>query len=319
MQNDVKFSQDSLRDVHHNIITTGCFCNTFEYINCICVKKTQKTSIVTFWFIYCLSISDTMIGVTGLMHNLLRLKLNLESAKSQSSLSTTITGKMFMYFIATSGHLIFIIAIDRCIHMTYSDKYNTIITQSRARWIMLFNGVCSILPVLQHYIFSGTRITSSSLGLNIFYVAVALMVCAVYIKAYFAMKRKVAALKIGKRRNNTVCHEPDKRSEFQNKLPRARHCSSPSEMNLGAVIESNEKSNVALPCVLTKRVTVHEPQGKTSVISGFSANSAIQLTENGEKHEQTRRMEISSGIAKNSNTYKATNVDIECDGKQVET
>ena len=282
------------------------------------LRRHNKTNVVTFWFIYCLSISDAMIGVTGLIYHLLRLKVNLESGKSQSSLSTTIAGKIFQYFYATSGHLVFIIAIDRCIHMTYLDKYNTMMTQSRARWIMLVNGVCSILPILQLFVASDTRITSYSLSLNIFYIVVILIVCAVYIKAYFSIRRKVAALQLGKKRTLAVRHKSDARVESQNKLPKAQPCSSFTETKLGIVIESEEKSSVSQSCVLAERVTHHEHQRKTFVLSSSSANSSIKVTDIGETHDEVRRTAKFPGFFKSSTACRILDIDTDY-SKQVET
>ena len=156
------------------------------------LKKHKKTSIVTFWFIYCLSISNVMVGVTGLIYHLLQL-LGLE--KAVWNIPQMISKEFYRYYRFTSWLLILIIAVDRCIHMKYPQKYSIIATRFRARIIMLFTIVFGILYDLPSnlplnvVVFIWLQFT-----LYVFYIVCILAVIAIYLVLYCLIKRRVNAL-----------------------------------------------------------------------------------------------------------------------------
>ena len=176
------------------------------------LKKHNKTRIVTFWFIYCLSISDVMVGVTGLTFHssLLAFKWN--------SSWVSISGKLLKYFLETSGHLIFIVAVDRCIHMKYLNKYSTLMNQSRARLIVLLNITFCAVATTPYFVASEKLNALFELGLTIFHATLIVSIYFIYLKTYSSIRRQIAALQISKRNTMPHYNKADKRLECQDRI-----------------------------------------------------------------------------------------------------
>ena len=158
------------------------------------LKKHNKTSIVTFWFIYCLSISDVIVGVSGLAYQSLLLFLYLDSTNSILLSLCTAAFEFLHYILSTSGHFILIIAIDRCIHMTYLNKYTLFMTHFRARLTKLLNVIVSMVLETLPLLASSKYMAWFHLSINIldtFVMLLTLFICAV---AYFSIRRRLATL-----------------------------------------------------------------------------------------------------------------------------
>ena len=268
------------------------------------LKKHKKTSIISMWFIYCLSISDVMVGITGTLYHSLLLKLKLDSGGLPWSTLITINGKILEYFFATSGHLIFIIAVDRCIHMKYLNKYSRIMTQPRARFIMLLNAIFSSLLIFSLFAVSDKHIPLYYFVLSIFHATFTLVIYTIYLKTYFSIKRQVVALQVGKRGNMLVRQKLDKKLEHQNRS-HAQHRSGYSEAKVGVVIASVEKS------VLGKGVSVLPSQTELFVLPKISMVDATKLTENREDHDNNRTIAVSSHAMECNAAYKVPDNEIE--------
>ena len=182
------------------------------------LKRNNKTIIITFWFIYCLSISDVMVGVVDLVRNVVSIHsfVNKERVVFRSTLATT-TITLSDYFLSLSGRMILVIAVDRCIHMKYLIKYSMIMTRSRARAIMLLNILFGIALVIPPLLSTGNFVVWFYVGLNIFHITGTLMIYVVYIKTYFTVKRQVAGLKIDKRNPIAVLNKSDDKSQYSEK------------------------------------------------------------------------------------------------------
>ena len=146
------------------------------------LKRHSKTCIVTFWFIYCLSISDIMVGAAGLIFHSSLLAFKLDSSW------VSVSGMILGYFFETSGHLIFVIAIDRCINMKYLNKYGTLMNRSNARLIVLLNIVFCILTKVPSLAASEKLNVLFEFGLNIFHTTSILSIYVAYIKTFFNKK-----------------------------------------------------------------------------------------------------------------------------------
>ena len=158
------------------------------------LKKHKKTRFVPFWIIYCLSISDLMVGVTGLVYHTLLLVPFVDPTRTSSSSVLRVLVQLQNFYIAISGHQILAIAIDRCIHMRYFKKYDMIMTHSRARMILLFNIVMCLLLLIPPFFLSDRVQFWYFLSFNIFHIIGTFFIYALYILTYFSVKRRVAAL-----------------------------------------------------------------------------------------------------------------------------
>ena len=172
------------------------------------LKRHKKTRIITFWFIYCLSISDVMVGLIHLLHHLILFKLFSQRGKTTLDTLNTVLLRFMDYLLSMSGRLILIIAVDRCIHMKYLTKYTTIMTQFRARLIVFLNtifGIFLLIPVLlpQQKYSDGFYF-----GVNTFHTAGTVMIYVIYIKSYFSVKKQVAALHTINTKDSVVQNTP---------------------------------------------------------------------------------------------------------------
>ena len=159
------------------------------------LKKHKKTRIVTFFFIYCLSISDVMVGAVSLVMHSFWLHWFLSPYK-EGLMPVVISGVFFRYSISLSGSMVFVIAIDRCIHMKYLTRYREIITQFRARVLMMVIIIVDILLIIPLLLISDHISIWYELGLNTFHTTGIFVIYAVYVKTYLTIKKQVATLKI---------------------------------------------------------------------------------------------------------------------------
>ena len=183
------------------------------------LKRHKKTRIITFWFIYCLSISDVMVGLMQLVSHLLQLRSFLHRT-ALGSLHPVVQ-QLSNFFFAMSGRLISTIAIDRCIHMKYLSKYTTIMTQFRARCIILLNIIFGLLLLIPSLLPPEKYF---DLGVTLFHTAMTLMTCFIYIKTYFSIKRQVAALQSINSNDIVVQNKADNTNQCNSGPLTAQHC-----------------------------------------------------------------------------------------------
>ena len=189
-----------------------------------------------------------MVGVTGLVYHVLWLTTSLTSGKLSRNSLTIVIFKVLHYLFETSAQLIFIIAVDRYIHMKYRNKYSTIMTQSRARLVMLFNIAFGILLIIPLYAGSDSINATYNFGVTVLRGTCALLICIMYLKTYFSIKRQLAALQLGKGSNIALQHKPNDRLECQNASSSVQHCNSSAEVKMGAIIDSEKAPNHSLSC-----------------------------------------------------------------------
>ena len=165
------------------------------------LRKLKKLSNTSFWFIYCLSISDCCVGLSGLAYDIYyaycRPRGNCSWIPYTSAVRT--------FFLGYSGRLTTIIAIDRSIRMKYLYKYNNIMTRTKVYLVLMVNAVlgiahfvCELGPhqfpfQLAYLIFNSICITPS---------------CMLYIFTYYKIKQQVSDLHSNMRRSE-VEHDHD--------------------------------------------------------------------------------------------------------------
>ena len=140
---------DTFFDLHGKITATGYYGTTFECASGINTEEAQENMHCNIFFIFCLSISDVMVGATGQVFHALWLATSIASGNLLRNAFTNCFLTLLNYFFQTSSQLVFIIAIDRYIHMKYLGKYNTIITQTRARLIIFLISSLASQPSFQ--------------------------------------------------------------------------------------------------------------------------------------------------------------------------
>ena len=243
------------------------------------MKKHSKTRIVTFWFIYCLSMSDVMVGITGLVFQLSLLVFKLDS------LWVAIPLMFLRYFFQTSGHLVFIIAIDRCIHMKYLNKYSTLMNRSRARLIVQLNITFCVVTIIPYFAASEQLNALFELSLNIFRATLLVSIYFIYIKTYLSVRRQIAALKISKANKMPCPNKTKNRFECQYRTSTTQHCTFEANATIFVVHDSEEEAHRQKAYLLSKDTTVVEPQGNPFVLPTSSVTNPTLPIENEEKHD----------------------------------
>ena len=112
--------------------------------------------------------------------------------------------KLLTCFFVTTGQLIFITAIDRYIHMKYRNKYSTIMTPSRARFVMVFIVILGIVVSAPNYAGIEAINLSPSLGISVFLATSGISVSFICTKAHYSIRRGLRDLQIRRISDNTL-------------------------------------------------------------------------------------------------------------------
>ncbi len=152
------------------------------------LRKLKKFKTISFKFIILLSISDLCDGITTVA-GIIVLHAVSSSYKERMTL---IIGYTFKYFFAPfSLIMIFIIAIDRYIHLRYFSGYNTIMTNRRAIIIVVVAVLC---VASQCALLMCGRLLGfypiAQLYLNITVAVCFIMVFVLYTKSYIRIKQE---------------------------------------------------------------------------------------------------------------------------------
>ena len=271
------------------------------------LKKHNKTRIVTFWFIYCLSISDIMVGITGLVFHSSLIAFEWES------LWVSISGKLLEYFLETSAHLIFIVAVDRCIHMKYLNKYSTLMNGSRARLIVLLNINFCVVATIPYFAAPEQFNVLFEFGLNIFHASFIVSIYFIYVKTYFSIRRQIAALKISKRSKMRCPNKTENRFECHNRTSTTQHCTFETDATICVVHDSEEEAHRQKAYLLFKDTKVLEPQGNPFLLPTSSVTNPTLPIENEEKHDVVKTPASLSRFLKYDATSSGTGIDLELD------
>ena len=191
------------------------------------LKRHKKTSIITFWFIYCLSVSDVMVGLMHFVHHILLVKLFQHPGRTFLNSLNAVIWRLSQYFLSTSGRLIFIIAVDRCIHMKYLTKYTTIVTHFRARLILFLNVIFGLVLLIPSLLLQEEHVCHLHFGIHIFHTVGTIIIYIIYIKTYFCIKEQVAALQTINSDDIAAKNMPGNTNQCHNGSPtaqRGRRC-----------------------------------------------------------------------------------------------
>ena len=191
------------------------------------LKRHKKTRIITFWFIYCLAISDVMVGLLLFLHHTLVIEVFSHPGRTFLASLDVVVWTVSHYFLSTSARLILIIAVDRCIHMKYLTKYTTIMTQFRARLIVFLNTIFGIFLFIPTTLVQERYIPGYYFCVVIFHTAGTVMIYVIYIKAYFCIRRQVAALQTINSDDIAVQNTPGNTNQCHSGSPtaqRGRRC-----------------------------------------------------------------------------------------------
>ena len=222
------------------------------------LQKHRKTRILTFWFIYCLSISDVMVGITGLIDHALQLDLLLEIEKVPWNILHKLFGEMHGYFLLTSWMVILIIAVDRCFHMNYPHNYDMIMTKFRARAIMICNIIFCVILELPLLLTSGAAKTWFLFSRYVFYAVGLFLIFALYLLLYFSIKRQANALQIYDV-NHLVLHDaPVNSNNYQYLASSARHCFGSGNMNKCNKDNTRKEFHAQNSCIIKKENSYEE-------------------------------------------------------------
>ena len=266
------------------------------------LKKQKKTNIVSFWFIFCLSISDVLVGATSLICHFLLLFFSQAFTQSPLPLLLTVLNVFPGFFVNFSGRLILIISIDRCIHMKYLSKYSTIMTQFRARLILLFNISFGILVAVPYFWLSKEASGKLTYGVSIFNATGVTMTYIMYVLTYVFIKRQVGTLESLETSQQFKNDMQDTVKRHQRKLSKEK------SFNECTSLESRERTDATRPCcnatnymVIKGNISL-QPQNKLYILPSSSLlTTEILKIEN---RSITDGADIVNNVAANKNNEK---------------
>ena len=160
--------------------------------------KRKKLKIVSFWLVFCLSISDVCFGLFAFINESFNIHFEVDWC---DELSCFITDAIEFFFVNFSTAILFIISIDRFTRMKYPMQYNAIMTKKRAVVFLCINVILSghlvvlakflpkyhinfLVKNLQSYIIYLTVV-------NCFYLMAMISICGIYVLTYFTIKKRI--------------------------------------------------------------------------------------------------------------------------------
>ena len=266
------------------------------------LKRHKKTRIITFWFIYCLSISDVMVGVTHLVHHMLLIKLFSHPRGTFLNSLDNVVWRFSEYFLSTSGRLIFIIAVDRCIHTKYLIKYSTIMTQFRAHFLLFLNGVIGLIRLIPPLLLPEGHLVRLYFGINIVHTVGTIVIYIIYIKTYFCLKRQVATLQTLNSNDIVIQSTPDNTNQCHSGPSTAQH------FNGCMKIKATKEIRICKTCLRTKDNVILESQQKALTFPYNAAICLCSLDNISENANDIESNEKCSDVVENLTVYPFTKV-----------
>ena len=233
------------------------------------VKKHKKTNVVTFWFIYCLSCTDVLVGITGLLYHSLELTLCVDPSRSFWVLLQSIASNAFDYFLSMSGHLVFIIAIDRCIHMKYLHKYSTLMTEIRSRLLLLVTLFLATMFLVLPFLLTKSQQRVFQFCKNIFYAFCTVVIYATYTVAYFSIKRQVAALQLRRADQVVIQDNLEIGSIYRDRSLCEHHHKECRDLKEFKSTDNNNGPGSSNPCI-NKDTKLLKFQNKTLILADYT-------------------------------------------------
>ncbi|XP_065057523.1 uncharacterized protein LOC135685488 [Rhopilema esculentum] len=153
------------------------------------LKKLNKLRIVSYLFIFWLSVSDFLVGATGLLYHIgCLLQIN-------SKIVFLLHGPVVL-FLHCSGLLTITIAIDRCIHMKLLNRYGCFMTIRKSHVILVLNPINAAASLVFRHFFK-------KIYFSIFLIFF-LFLCIIYILTYFSIKENIKNIRVHSGPKNTV-------------------------------------------------------------------------------------------------------------------
>ncbi|XP_065057483.1 uncharacterized protein LOC135685462 [Rhopilema esculentum] len=145
------------------------------------LKKLNKLRIVSYLFIFWLSVSDFLVGATGLLYHIgCILPIN---SKIAYLLHVPVA-----LFLHCSGYLTITIAIDRCIHMKLLNRYGSFMTIRKSHVILVLNPINAAASLVFKHFFK-------EIFLSIFLILF-FFLCIVYISTYLSIRKNVKKIEL---------------------------------------------------------------------------------------------------------------------------
>ena len=142
---------------------------------------------VSFKFMFILSLSDTAVGLIGLIHH--GILANTANARVNMGSPMSVLKTILRSLVGHSSRYLFIMAVDRAIHMMYLTNYATVMTKRVYRSMVFGNFVFFLIemsplifPSIFEYHFS---------CFAIFHTVALGTVAIIYTKVYFSVKNRV--------------------------------------------------------------------------------------------------------------------------------
>ena len=155
------------------------------------LRKLKKLRNISYWFIFFLSVSDCLVGITGFTLDLSRLICHLRFiCTSLRFLNYTI-----FFLISYSGRLTMIIAIDRSLRMKYLNKYKSMMTKRKANVLLCANGALGLIGLVTNEVVD--------VACHLFHLICIILSCTLYLLTYYKVKKKVAQLHSNMQSNGT--------------------------------------------------------------------------------------------------------------------
>ena len=158
------------------------------------LRKLGKQSNISFWFIYCLSISDCLVGLSGFTSNMYYACCH----SVQDFWTISYAREVKDFFIAYSFRLTTVIAIDRSIRMKYLNRYSNVMTKKKAYLILTLSAVLGLVQ------FAGCislhRITFELVFIIFHFICITFS-CVLYTFTYCNIKQQVRDAHLNLRRN----------------------------------------------------------------------------------------------------------------------
>ena len=160
--------------------------------------KRNKLEIVSYWLIFCLSISDVCFGLFALINESLKFHLKTHC---WNDFTCFVTESFELFFASFSATFLLTVAIDRFIHMKFVLRYHEIMTKKRAVILVVLNVIFTchliviarLLPKYQRKFFEKNFIAFwiYLTVLSFIYFLVVMSVSVVYIITYFSIRNRV--------------------------------------------------------------------------------------------------------------------------------
>ena len=161
------------------------------------LRKLGKLGNISFWFMYCLSISDCFVGLSGFAFDV--LYAYLKTGRSGNWIPYVIALRSF--FIAYSGRLTTVIAMDRSIRMKLLYKYNTIMTKTKACLVLMVNALLGVVHIAGSF---GSLRIAFDWAYMVFHLTCVVSGCLLYVYTYCNIKYQVTDVNSNLRRNHRV-------------------------------------------------------------------------------------------------------------------